>query len=343
MIQSQYFETHSTGEVTCTLCPHLCKLKDQKRGNCGVRINRNGLLYSENYGRVTAIHFDPIEKKPLYHFYPGSQILSIGTLGCNLSCQFCQNFEISQANFESHDFSSIYSPEEVLKVARSRSENIGISFTYNEPTIWYEFVKDVSQQSREYDMVTTMVTNGFINSKPLASLLPYLDAFNVDLKAFTDDFYRKYTSSLLSPVKDSILQIKDAGKHIEITNLVIPDLNDDPKTFREMVSWISREVGENTVLHLSRYFPVYKMSIPRTSMETLQLLYTIAREYLTHVFYGNVSELKNGRDTICPACNAVAITREGYYTRISGLNQDGKCSNCGKKIIQHYRIGNTNV
>jgi pyruvate formate lyase activating enzyme len=336
MVQALYFEKHSTGEVTCTLCPHRCKLKQEKKGICGVRKNRNGLLYTENYGKVSAIHFDPIEKKPLYHFYPGSQILSIGTIGCNLSCRFCQNYEISQADVESYGFVSSYEPEEILKIARGRPENIGISFTYNEPTIWYEYVMDVAGKAKENNMLTTMVTNGFINPDPFAALLPFMDAFNIDLKAFTDEFYRKYTSSRLTPVMDTILQIKEAGKHLEITNLIIPGLNDKTETFRDMVRWISTEVSEETVLHLSRYFPVYKMSIERTPLSTLERLYNIAREYLNHVFLGNVGGANFGKNTCCPSCGAEVIIREGYFTRVTGLAPGGTCSHCRYRILQNY-------
>jgi pyruvate formate lyase activating enzyme len=336
MIQAQYFEKHSAGEVTCTLCPHNCKLKQGKRGICGVLKNNDGVLYSENYGRVSAIHFDPIEKKPLYHYYPGNQILSIGTIGCNLTCRFCQNAEISQADNESYGFIPTYTPEEIIKIARGRPENIGISFTYNEPTIWYEYVLDVAKEAREHDLLTTMVTNGFINPDPLAALLPFMDAFNIDLKAFSDEFYRKYTSSRLTPVMEGILQIKEAGKHLEITNLIIPGLNDDTETFREMVQWISTEVGKETVLHLSRYFPAYKMSVHSTPLSTLERLYTIAREHLSHVFLGNVGGANYGKNTTCPSCGNEVILREGYFTRITGLKKDGTCSHCGYKILNHY-------
>ena len=268
MIESPLYEKHSSGEVTCTLCPHKCILKVGKKGICGVRKNYNSKLCSENYGKVTAIHFDPIEKKPLYHYFPGSQILSIGTLGCNLSCQFCQNYEISQSDFDSHTSYSTYEPEEIIKVALSRQENIGISYTYNEPSIWFEYVMEVAEKAKQKNLVNTMVTNGFINPDPLDSLISLIDAFNVDLKAFTDEFYRKYTSSQLSPVLESIQHIKSSGRHIEITNLVIPGLNDNPDQFRKMVQWIATEVGNDTVLHLSRYFPTYKMSVQSTPTTT---------------------------------------------------------------------------
>jgi len=336
MVQAKYFEKHPTGEVTCRLCPHQCKLKQEKRGICGVRKNRNGILYAENYGKVSAIHFDPIEKKPLYHFFPGSQILSIGTIGCNLSCRFCQNYEISQADIESYGFISTYEPDDILKIAHGREENIGISFTYNEPTIWFEYVMDVAEKAKQNHLLTTMVTNGFINPDPLADLLPIMDAFNIDLKAFTDEFYRKYTSSRLSPVMDTILQIKEAGKHLEITNLIIPDLNDNTETFRKMAQWISTEVSKETVLHLSRYFPAHKMSIHSTPLSTLERLYNIAREYLNHVFLGNVGGANYGKNTCCPSCGAEVIIREGYYTRITGLEPGGTCSHCGNKVIQNY-------
>ncbi|UCG27864.1 MAG: AmmeMemoRadiSam system radical SAM enzyme [Bacteroidales bacterium] len=333
MTQSQFFKTNEDGTLSCLLCPHECTLHNDQRGNCGVRINRNGDLYPDNYGKVSALHFDPIEKKPLYHFFPGSQILSVGTFGCNLRCRFCQNYEISQAKAESFHRVSQYLPDELIQMAKSRRDNIGISFTYNEPTVWYEYMYDIARLSKQNNFYTAMVTNGFINKAPLEKLLPYMDAFNVDLKAFTEDFYRKYTSSRLDPVLESIARIRKAGKHLEITNLIIPGLNDDKKIFEKMIRWILNQTGKDTVLHLSRYFPMYKMTIRSTPVDTLEKLYHIARKYLNYVFFGNVGIDGMGKNTLCPDCGNIIIIREGYHTSKPGLGAGGTCSRCQKKII----------
>ena len=335
MVQSQFFETDEAGTVSCLLCPHKCTLTHDKRGNCGVRINIEGSLFSENYGKVSALHFDPIEKKPLYHFFPGRTILSVGTFGCNLECRFCQNYEISQAKSGSFHRISQYLPDELIKMAKSRRDNLGISFTYNEPTVWYEYMYDIARLAKENDMYTVMVTNGFINQAPLEKLLPFMDAFNVDLKAFTEDFYRKYTSSRLSPVLESISRIRKAGKHLEITNLIIPGLNDDLEAFGKMIRWILNETGKDTVLHLSRYFPMYKMTIRSTPVSTLEKLYHIAEKHLDHVFLGNVGINGMGKNTVCPDCGNIIIIREGYQISVSGLMAGGTCSRCQKKIVQY--------
>ncbi len=332
-MESKYFKKLN-GETECLLCPHNCIIKEGKHGICIVRKNQNGKIVPENYGKVSSLHPDPIEKKPLYHFYPGQAILSIGTFGCNLKCKFCQNYDISQPKVTNLLNRKTYKPEDIIRIAIEMKDNHGIAYTYNEPIIWFEFVMETATKAHDEGLYNVMVSNGFINEKPLFDLFHVIDAWNVDLKAFTEDFYRKYTSSKLLPVKESIKNIKKAGKHLEITNLVIPGLNDDEKKFSEMVKWISDETGKDTPLHISRYFPTYLINIPATPVSTLERFYKIASEYLNYVYLGNIAT-STGKDTYCPECNNLIISRSGYSTRINGLTTQGHCTNCDKKILQH--------
>lgn len=318
-------------EIICTLCPHFCHIRKEKKGSCMSRYSNGHSLISGNYGKVSALHFDPVEKKPLYHFFPGRIIFSIGSTGCNLHCQFCQNAEISQTSVEDFIFSREYTPGELVALALQRDDNIGIAYTYNEPAVWYEYMLDIAMIAHEAGLKNVMVTNGYINPAPLDRLMPFMDAFSVDLKAFTDDFYRKITKARLDPVKNTLKQIRQAGKHLEITNLVIPTLNDDEKVFEEMCLWISSELGADTVLHLSRYFPTYKMSIPSTSSQTLIRLRQLASKHLDYVFIGNIA-LTEGSDTYCNKCKHLVISRKGYLASADGLDNHGRCLNCANFV-----------
>jgi pyruvate formate lyase activating enzyme len=326
-----YYDKLDGGKVRCQLCPHNCIISEGKLGICGVRRNTGGDLYSETYEKVSAVHFDPIEKKPLYHFLPGKIILSIGSVGCNLSCNFCQNCDISQVTVDDFSWFKHYTVGDIVDLAVSRNVNAGVSYTYNEPSIHYEYVLEIATEIKKRKMYNVMVSNGFINREPLQKLLPVIDAFNIDLKAFTDEFYRKQTRSALQPVLDTLKLLNESGNHFEITNLVIPTLNDDPLTFGKMIDWIYRELGEHTVLHLSRYFPHYKMTIAGTPTSTLERLYNIAREKLHYVYLGNVIG-SNGQNTYCPFCENLLISRSGYFTSIIGIEKDGKCRKCSHVV-----------
>jgi pyruvate formate lyase activating enzyme len=330
MHQALYAEKKGD-EIICSLCPHFCHIKKEKRGSCVSRYSNGHELIAENYGKVSALHFDPIEKKPLYHFYPGRIIFSIGSTGCNLHCQFCQNSEISQTSPAEFFHSREYAPEDLVALALQRNENTGIAYTYNEPAVWFEYMLDIAALSREAGLKNVMVTNGFINPAPLDQLMPFMDAYSVDLKAFTEEFYRKITKARLEPVKNTLLQIRRAGRHLEITNLVIPTLNDGDRIFEDMCRWISGELGTDTILHLSRYFPTYKMSIPGTPPVTLIHLRQIALKYLDYVYIGNIA-LPEGNDTLCSKCKHVVIRRKGYMTSADGLDNDGRCQNCGNFV-----------
>ena len=314
------------------LCPHQCILHEGKTGICGVRQNIGGKIRSKNYGLISGFALDPIEKKPLYHFYPGSKILSIGSLGCNLKCNFCQNWQISQVCDTNPSRYKTMQVEEVLDQASGIADNIGLAFTYNEPTVWYEFMFDAAKACQQNNLKTVMVSNGFICKKPLEALLPFIDAFNIDIKAFTENYYHEMTGGSLKPVLDSLKTIRKNGKHLELTNLIIPRKNDDPEQFAEMVNWISNELGSDTVLHISRYFPAYKQSIPATSEQLLLELYEIARNKLQFVYLGN---LKNdaSQNTYCNHCKQLLITRSAYKTEVLGLTPEGKCTKCKTQIL----------
>jgi pyruvate formate lyase activating enzyme len=332
MIEAKYYNRLDNNDLQCNLCPHECIIAEGKYGICNVRKNISGRLFSLVYGNPVTLHFDPIEKKPLYHFYPATNILSIGTVGCNLKCFYCQNSEISQAKPDEQD-KIRYSPEEIIHLAGSKSDNTGIAYTYNESVIFFEYMIDIAVMAKRTGLKNVMVTNGFINEKPRQVLLEYIDAFNVDLKSFSDQFYRKHTHSRLEPVLETIKSIHTSGKHLEITNLIIPGLNDQEESFKEMVKWIYNECGDKTVFHISRYFPRYKCSLPPTSVNTLNNLFDIAKEYLPFVYTGNF-ENEKGQNTVCPCCNAVVIERKGYHTGLKGLDNKGFCEFCGTQIIQ---------
>ena len=334
MKRALYYKTLENGIVKCKLCPHYCVIGDNEHGLCNVRINKKGNLYSELFEKVTAMGLDPIEKKPLYHFYPGSKILSIGSLGCTMKCMFCQNYRISQATPESYNQPNSYSVESIVKLASKQAGNIGIAFTYNEPGTFYEYMIEVAKLAIPAGLKTVMVTNGYINREPLEALIPYIDAFNVDLKAFSESFYKSITQSRLSPVKKTIQRIAQAKKHLEITNLVIPGMNDNYAEFEEMVLWISKETGDQTPLHISRYFPDYQLKIASTPINLLLDLYEIAKKHLKYVYLGNVVD--TSRDTtFCHECNHPLIIREPDKTIITGLDMNGNCTNCGNHVLDY--------
>lgn len=336
MKEALYYSTNEDKSVICRLCPHFCNIKPKKRGICKIRYNKDGVLISEVYGLVSSFHFDPVEKKPLYHFYPGSVIFSIGTIGCNMQCKFCQNCDISQADTDNFPALRPYFPDDLVKMALKEPTNIGIAYTYNEPSIWYEFMLDIARQARSVNLKNVMVTNGFINPEPLDELLNYMDAFNVDLKAFNDQFYKKYTSSRLEPVKEALKQIKSKDKHLEITNLVIPTLNDDETEFEQMVTWIADSLGKDTVFHISRYYPHYQITIKETLPELLLKFFHIAKKHLDYVYIGNIA-LNDGHNTYCNKCGKEVINRVGYYTYVSGIDVRGHCVYCGNSILRYFR------
>ncbi len=325
--EALWYHTTDDHTVRCKLCPHACIIKEGEKGICRVRKNDSGKLLTDVYGFVSAMNLDPIEKKPLYHYYPGSSVLSIGSYGCNLHCSFCQNSSISQSEADNSRQKQYFTPEQLIALAMNQPGNLGIAFTYNEPIVYYEYMIDTARMAKKAGLKTIMVTNGFINPEPLDELLGFTDAFSVDLKAFSEEFYRKVTSSRLKPVLEALRQIRKSGKHLEIVNLLIPGLNDDEPAFTEMVKWIAAELGKETVFHISRYFPQYKLTTVATSPESIRKMESIARRHLTWVYTGNMRNETN--DTYCIVCNNLLITRFLYNIHTPGLNSDGKCSVCG--------------
>lgn len=286
--EAMYYQKQQDGRTKCVLCPHNCVISQGAAGICGVRKNIDGVLYSLIYEKVSSIAFDPIEKKPLYKFHPGTYILSAGSVGCNFRCPFCQNYSIARAEPDKTETSTITSGQLVLKALSLMDQgNIGIAYTYNEPTIWYEYVYDTARLAKEKGLMNVLVTNGFINPEPLKNLLPYIDAMNIDLKGYTEGFYRDVVKGQLESVKDTIRLA--AGKcHVEVTTLVIPGLNDSAQEMEEMAKWLA-SVSPDIPLHLSRFFPRYMMQDrPMTPMQTLSELESIASKYLNNVYMGNV-------------------------------------------------------
>jgi pyruvate formate lyase activating enzyme len=327
MREAQFYTSLPSGKVRCNLCPWYCELSAGQTGNCKVRHNENGKLYTAVYNRVAALGTDPIEKKPLYHFCPGKNILSIGEVGCNLHCSFCQNHRISQC--KASEFSGFHniSSKKIVKEALKTWNNMGIAYTYNEPFTFYEFLLDTARLAQSKGLKNVVVSNGYINPLPLEKLLPFIDAFNIDLKAFNETFYLKYTRGKLHPVLTSLKTIAKSKTHMEITYLLIPTLNDNENEFLEMTRWIAKELGANTPLHLSRYFPQYKMDIPPTPVATLEKLYALAKQHLQYVFVGNVSdEIRSS--SYCTNCEEKLIARNRYSVDLIGIKPDGTCKNC---------------
>jgi pyruvate formate lyase activating enzyme len=306
MHPARHFTQLTTHKVRCDLCPHHCLLTEGKRGICLTRQNVKGTLVSLNYCRPVSMNIDPIEKKPLYHFYPGTQIFSTGPNGCNLKCQFCQNCEISQELIPARE---IPLKDFITKVITS--DTAGIAYTYSEPFIWFETIMEVAPAIKEKGLINVMVTNGFIEQKPLAELMPYIDAMNIDIKAINPAFYRRMCKAQLEPVLKACEYAKKHC-HIEITNLIIPGENDSAEDLRSLCKYIAENLGKDTPLHFSRYYPRYKISIPPTPASTLARAWEIAHEFLEYVYIGNM-EIQEKSNTYCPSCKNLLIRRSGYF------------------------------
>jgi pyruvate formate lyase activating enzyme len=327
---SPYFTPLEGGEIQCELCPHRCRVAKGKRGICRVRENREGKYYSLVYGNPCAVHLDPIEKKPFSHVLPGTTSFSLATAGCNFQCKFCQNWEISQAFPE-----DIYSFEVPPELMVNRAKEIGarsMAYTYVEPTIFYEYMFDICQLTKKAGLLNVTHSNGFINPAPLKNLCKVLDAANIDLKGFTETFYRELCSGELTPVLETLKTLKREKVHLEITNLIIPTKNDDMPTLKEMCLWIKKELGTDTPIHFSRFYPLYKLkTLPPTPVSTLEKAREVALSAgLEYVYVGNIPS-HEGENTFCPKCKKMIIQRTGYMVGEINL-KDGKCRYCGKPI-----------
>ena len=310
--------------IKCYLCPHNCSLSEGKFGACRLRTVKNNIPIVINYGEVTSANVDPIEKKPLYHFKPGRDILSVGTFGCNMSCSFCQNYEISQ-NKPSSEFIDI---DKLINLIINIPNNVGIAFTYNEPFMWYEYVYDVAKKIKENDknISIVLVTNGFVNKEPLEKILPFIDAINIDLKGFTKKYYNEICGATIEPVLETI-KIASKYTHVEITTLMVSDENDSVEEIVGIAKFLSA-IDKNIPLHLSRYFPNYKMKNQPTLVENIMKAKEEAKKYLNYVYVGNVAGVDN--NTYCPNCGYNLVTRD-IYTINSHIKGD-KCSNCKEYI-----------
>lgn len=287
MKEALFYETLEKGKVKCLLCPKGCIVLEDKDSVCGVRKNIDGKLFTMVYEKPIAIHIDPIEKKPLYHFYPGSKILSIGTYGCNLKCEFCQNYDISQ-EFEADEINIIENvkPQEIISLCNKKNLKF-VAFTYNEPTVFYEYMLDVAKLCKKNDIKTVVVSNGQINEEPLRELIKYIDAFNIDLKAFNNDFYKKICKGDLGTTKRTLEIIAAEKKHLEVTFLLIEGLNDNLGEFEQMCDYIS-SLGKEVIFHISRAFPRYKMNFNMTPTALLEKFFRIAKSKIIYVYIGNV-------------------------------------------------------
>ena len=329
MKQALYYKQLENNIVQCELCPKKCVIKEGKTGDCRTRKNIKGELISLVYGRAVAFNIDPIEKKPLYHFLPGSKAFSIGTTGCNLHCQHCQNYDTSQA--EANEFNGhTLLPEDIVKIAKDKKCE-SISYTYNEPTVFYEYMLDSAKIAKKQGIKNTIVSNGFINKEPLKELCKYIDAANIDLKSFNNDFYKKTCGAWLEPVLNSLKILKENNIWLEITNLIIPTLNDDLKEIKKMCMWIKENLGKDVPLHFSAFYPTYKLlDKPRTSEQILMKARDIAlKEGLEFVYVGNIQTEAN--NTYCPNCNELLIKRDGFFVAENKI-ENNQCYKCNRKI-----------
>lgn len=320
MKEAMYYKKLDNLYVNCRLCPHYCTIEDGQVGECRVRKNQDGSLYTLNYGKISGYGYDSMEKKPLYHFCPGSKILSIGSFGCNLACDFCQNHEIV------YDESYAREIEDEDLVARAgENDSIGLAFTYNEPSIWFEYILDIGKMTHEKGLKNVMVTNGYINEEPLRDLLPFIDAMNIDLKSMKNSFYKDICKGSLEPVLKTI-EIASKTTHVEVTTLLIEGANSNLEEIESLGKRLAT-IDKTIPLHLSRYFPAYKMSLGPTSLEVLFQGRDILKKYLDYVYIGNVFGMDN--DTYCPNCNTKLIDRN--LNKVIGL-KNNRCKNCGKHI-----------
>jgi pyruvate formate lyase activating enzyme len=327
---SPYFTSLNGGEIQCELCPKRCHVSKGKRGFCRVRENRDGKYYSLVYGNPCAVHLDPIEKKPFFHVLPATTSFSLATAGCNFQCKYCQNWEISQASPE-----EVYSYEVPPEVVVQKAKEMGtrsVAYTYVEPMIFYEYMWDIGQLVKKVGLLNLCHSNGFINPDPLRNLCKVVDAANIDLKGFTEAFYREMCSGELAPVLETLKTLKKEKVHLEITNLIIPTQNDDMSVVKEMCIWVKKELGADTPVHFSRFFPLYKLkTLPPTPVSTLEKAREVALSAgLEYVYIGNVPG-HEGENTFCPKCKKMIIQRTGYMVGEIHL-KGGKCGYCGRPI-----------
>jgi pyruvate formate lyase activating enzyme len=331
MKEAMFYEHESGGRVRCGLCRFRCLIADGARGICAVRENRGGTLFSLVYGKLCAENVDPIEKKPLFHVMPGSSSFSIATVGCNFHCRHCQNYSISQVQVGDRIAGHNRTPEEVVSHALANGCR-SISYTYTEPTVFFEFAYDTAKLAREAGLLNIFVTNGYISSQALATIAPFLDAANIDLKGFSERFYRDIVHARLSEVLDSIIQYRSQGIWIELTTLIIPGLNDTDNELEGIARFIVSNLGADTPWHVTRFYPTFKLiDRPPTPPETLRRAVEIGRSTgLRYVYEGNVPG-SGGEDTVCPSCSVQLVERSGF-TVLHNRIESNACPHCGTTI-----------
>jgi pyruvate formate lyase activating enzyme len=336
-MKAYLFESLANQQVHCLLCAHGCTIPNGKRGLCGVRQNASGVLETLVYGRLVARNVDPIEKKPIFHLLPGSLSYSIATVGCNFRCRFCQNADIAQMPGDRNGMivGTPVTPEAVVEDALAHDCR-SIAYTYTEPTVFFEFALDTARQARAEGLKNVFVTNGYMSAAALEMAVPYLDAANVDLKAFSEDFYKKQCGARLAPVKETLQRMRSRGILVEVTTLIVPGLNDDPRELRALADFIAKELGPETPWHISRFHPTYKLTDrPPTPLDTLRQAGAIGQAAgLQHVYLGNVPGT-GGEDTRCHHCGQMLIQRRGF-TIVQNRIRNERCPDCATPV---YGIG----
>jgi len=329
--EGRLFEQLSDKLVRCLVCPRRCVIKPGQRGFCRTRENREGKLYTLIYAETTSMAVDPIEKKPLFNFWPGSFIFSISTLGCSFTCPWCQNWQISQAS-PGEIVTEQVAPERVIELTK-RYKCHSIAYTYNEPIIWFEYVLDTAQLAKKENILNVLVTNGFISLEALEVIAPFIDAANVDIKGFTEEFYRKYCSATLKGVLDATEAMVKKGIHVELTTLIVPGINDAPEEIKQLCQWVLTKLGPDVPLHFSQFYPMYKMSYMQpTPVSTLVRAREIAlNEGLNYVYIGNVPGEK-GENTYCPKCKTLLVERFGFEITKWNLTEEMQCPKCDTPI-----------
>jgi pyruvate formate lyase activating enzyme len=336
MHEARWWDVSPDGRVHCFLCPRHCRLRDGQAGFCSIRANRGGRLYSLAYAAPAAVQVDPIEKKPLHHFLPGTPVLSLGTVGCSLGCSFCQNWDLSKSRLDEVATRRL-PPEDVVALAL-RHGCPSIAFTYNEPTIWAEYVLDICAAAKEHGLGTVMVTNGYVAPEAFHDLYDHIDAANVDLKALSDDFYRRHALARLDPVLETLRRLASERRvWLEITNLLIPTLNDDPSDVRRLAEWVLEHLGPDVPVHFSAFHPDYELrGLPPTPPETLHHARRLAREVgLHYVYEGNM--LGDGTHTFCPGCGHLLI-RRSWHEVLENRLVGGRCPDCGLVVPGRWEM-----
>lgn len=332
-MEAYLYEPLEDSKVRCDLCSHRCLIKEGRRGLCGVRENQAGKLHTLVYGKVIARHVDPIEKKPLFHFLPGTLSYSIATVGCNFRCKFCQNADIAQmpTDHQGMIMGDTVTPEEIVDAA-AKARCRSISYTYTEPTVFFELAYDTARIAHARGIRNVFVTNGYMTAEALEMINPYLDAANVDLKAFTEKYYKDLCGARLKHVQKTLRRMKDCGIFVEITTLIVPGLNDDPAELQQLAGFIAGDLGTDTPWHISRFHPTYKLTDrPPTPVKTLEAARKIGLQAgLKYVYTGNVPG-NTGENTLCPGCGEMVVERWGFHVGSMRI-QDGRCTRCGTVI-----------